>query len=280
MLDARPSLTARGAAAHRAVHQTAEGGAIFRDPFALSVLDDETRATVEAMAADPATRPMRLFISARSRFSEDALAAAVAAETRQVVILGAGLDTFALRNPFADEGVRVFEVDYPATQAWKWEQFAARGIAMPAALSLAPVDFERDSIADGLIRAGFRMDRPAFFQWLGVTPYLTRNAISVTLVMIAGIAGSSVVFDYVEPFEAHPVARRARLMQIAERAAARGEPWRSFFKPNELVGFLRDRGLDVVEDLGLEQIAARFYGPLTKHAVAGPGGHLLWARSS
>jgi methyltransferase (TIGR00027 family) len=112
----QPSHTALGAAAYRAIHQTLEGAAIFHDPFAARIPDDETSARLDDIAADPALRPMRLFIAARARFSEDTLAACVARGVRQVVVLGAGLDTFSLRNPFAANGVRVFEVDYPATQ--------------------------------------------------------------------------------------------------------------------------------------------------------------------
>jgi len=117
MHHGQPSQTARSAAAHRAIHQILEGGAIFKDPFASRILDKRTAVSLNEMAADESLRPMRLFIAARSRFSEDALAACVARGVRQIDILGAGLDTFSLRNPFADAGVRVFEVDYPATQA-------------------------------------------------------------------------------------------------------------------------------------------------------------------
>ncbi len=113
MRAGQPSQTARGAAAYRAIHQTHEGGVIFRDSFAVKILDEETRAALDQIVADPAQRLMRLFITARSRFSEDALAASVARGVREVAVLGAGLDTFSLRNPFVDEGVRVFEVDHP-----------------------------------------------------------------------------------------------------------------------------------------------------------------------
>src|ERR1700682_6323989 len=109
MQGGEPSHTARVAAAYRAIHQTLEVGAIFGDPFALRILDDETRARLDETAADPSLRPWRLFIAARSRFSEDTLAACAARGVRQIVVLGAGLDTFSLRNPH--QGLRVFEVD-------------------------------------------------------------------------------------------------------------------------------------------------------------------------
>src|ERR1700730_13669386 len=166
MQTGQPSQTARGAAAHRAVHQTLDCGAIFTDPFAGAILDDETRARLPAMAADPPHRPMRHFIAARSRFSEDTLAACVARGVRQTVILGAGLDTFAMRNPHAGKGARVFEVDYPAPQAWKRERIKQAGVDVPASLNFAPVDFERQSLAEGLAAAGFSSDRPGYLQWL------------------------------------------------------------------------------------------------------------------
>src|SRR6476620_4555735 len=187
MQTGQPSDTARGAAAYRAIHQTLEGGAIFSDPFAAKILDDETRARLEETAADPALRPMRLFIAARSRFSEDTLAACVARGVRQIVVLGAGLDTFSLRNPHAAQGVRVFEVDYPATQDWKRERLKQAGLGVPSSLTFAPIDFERQSLADGLTAAGFQADSPAFVQWLGVVPDLTREAVSLTLDFIAGV---------------------------------------------------------------------------------------------
>jgi hypothetical protein len=140
-------------------------------------------------------------------------------------VLGAGLDTFSLRNPFADQGVRVFEVDHPATQAWKRERLEHAGVALPASLTFAPVDFERQSLAEGLANAGFDRGHPAFFQWLGVVPYLTREAISSTLDTIASVPASAVAFDYTEPFENHSPERRASLMATAESAAERGEPW-------------------------------------------------------
>jgi methyltransferase (TIGR00027 family) len=274
-----PSQTARGAAAYRAIHQTLEGGAIFSDPFASIILDDETRARLDEVAADSAQRPMRLFIVARSRFSEDTLAACVARGVKQVVVLGAGLDTFSLRNPYAGQGVRVFEVDYPATQGWKRERLLEAGLAVPSSLTFAPVDFERQSLADGLAAAGFKADEPAFFQWLGVVPYLTHEAISITLDFILGVPESEVVFDYAEPFENYPAEHRAHLTAIAERAAARGEPWLSFFDPVELSGMLHDKGFANLEDLGLAELAGRFYGALKQGIRIGPGGHVVRARN-
>jgi methyltransferase (TIGR00027 family) len=262
---------------HRAVHQTLEGGVIFSDPYAGQILDNEARAGLAAMAGDPAHRPMRLFVAARSRFSEDAMAACVGRGVRQVVILGAGLDTFSLRNPHA--GVTVYEIDYPATQAWKRDRLAQAGIELPKSLTFAPIDFERQNLADGLAAAGFRADQPAYFQWLGVVPYLTREAIVATLDYIAAIEGAEVVFDYGEPFENFPPPMRANLTAIAERAASLGEPWLSMFNPPDMAELLRGRRFAFFEDVKRAELAARYYGKLGKDLPAGPGGHVVRASS-
>ena len=274
MRDGQPSLTARGAAAYRAIHQRHEDAAIFRDPFAEKILDADTRAMLDEVAADPSRRGMRLFIVSRSRFSEEALAASVARGARQVVVLGAGLDTFSLRNPYPD--VRVFEVDFPATQGWKRERLREAELVAPDTLTFAPVDFERESLADGLDRAGFRHDRPAFFQWLGVTPYLTREAIASTLDFIVGVPGSAVAFDYTEPFENQVPERRARLTAMAESAAARGEPWLSFFDPPEIAAILRGKGFGDIEDFGFADVI-RHYAPELGRGLRPGGGHVIRA---
>jgi methyltransferase (TIGR00027 family) len=275
MRDGQPSLTARGAAAFRAVHQAHEAAAIFRDPFAERILDDETRAALHGIAADPSLRGIRLFIVSRSRFSEEALAASVARGARQVVVLGAGLDTFSLRNPYPD--VRVLEVDFPATQAWKRDRLREAGLAVPDTLTFAPVDFERESLADGLARAGFRRDRPAFFQWLGVSMYLNRETVFSTLDFIAGVQGSAVAFDYTEAFENQTPERRARLTAMAENAAARGEPWLSFFDPPEIAAVLRGKGFGDIEDLGFADLIKR-YSPELGSGLQSGGGHVIRAR--
>src|ERR1700736_964710 len=181
MQNGQPSRTALGAAIQRAAHQTLDGGMIFKDPFARILLGQEANTLVEAVSADPAQRQMRIFMATRSRFAEDCLDSAVSRGLRQVVILGAGLDTFSLRNPHAALGLQAFEVDHPATQAWKRERMREANFAVPATLTFAPVDFTRQSLAEELATAGFQATQPAFFCWLGVVPYLRKEAISAIL---------------------------------------------------------------------------------------------------
>jgi methyltransferase (TIGR00027 family) len=275
MQQGQPSYTAMRAAAHRAAHQVIEQGRVFSDPLALAVLGASPEAVFGDEIDRPATRGMRLLIAARSRFAEESLAAAVARGVRQYVLLGAGLDTFAHRNPFAAAGLRVFEVDHPATQGWKRERLAAAGLEPPASLSFAPTDFERQTLADGLAAAGFDFARPAVFAWLGVVIYLTRAAVLETLGFVAGLpAPSEVVFDYGMPRSAHPPGEQAGHARREARVAAMGEPWITRFTPGELAAELAQLGFDELEDLGPADISRRFLGV---DRPDGPGGHLIRA---
>jgi methyltransferase (TIGR00027 family) len=258
-MQSRSSQTAQRAAFHRAAHQLAEGGSVFADPFAIALLGEDPEEIARTAATQPDERIMRLFIAARSRFAEDRLAQAVLRGLRQVVVLGAGLDTFGLRNPHAAKALHVFEVDHPATQAWKRRRLAEAGLSASEFLHFAAIDFERQSLMHVLAQSGFRREDPAFFIWLGVVPYLTRPAIFATLAAIAELDDAAVVFDYAEPPEASPPAQRARLEARMARVAALGEPWLSFFEPDDLARALRAHGFGEIEDLGLGELAARYF---------------------
>jgi methyltransferase (TIGR00027 family) len=278
MQNGQPSRTALGAAIQRAAHQTLDGANIFKDAFARILLGREAGALIDAVSADPAQRQMRMFMAARSRFAEDCLDAAASRGVRQVTILGAGLDTFSLRNPHTALGLRVFEVDHPATQAWKRERVAEAGLAVPASLTFAPVDFERQSLAEGLVAAGFHPTQPAFFLCLGVVPYLQRDAISAILQFIASVPRSEVVFDYSEPLENYSAERRVNVAAVAARTAAIGEPWLSYFDPLELSKDLHERGFRELEDIGLADIAVRYLGAPKGGAAGDAGPHVIHAR--
>jgi methyltransferase (TIGR00027 family) len=261
----QPSRTAFSAARYRAAHQVIEGGAIFSDPLAVPILGVPPDAE-EA----PNRRGMRLFVAARTRFAEDALATAVRNGTRQLVVLGAGLDTFAYRNPWPQ--LRVFEVDHPDTQALKRERLAAAGIAVPESLTYVPLDFEREALAGRLAA-----EESAFFLWLGVVPYLSRAGYDETLSLIAATARAEVVFDYAMPPSSMSPERRAALEARASRVASIGEPWRTYFMPDELAADLRERGFAELEDLGPAELAARWFGRSDVPKET-PGGHVIHAR--
>ena len=203
---------------------------------------------------------MRAFMAVRSRFAEDEFAEAVTRGVKQYVALGAGLDTFAWRNPHRDSGVRIFEVDHPATQAWKRELIAQANLPETAA-TYVPVDFERQSLADCLRTAGFRSDAPAFFSWLGVVPYLTRDAFRSTLRFFGGMArGSGVVFDYALPREAVNEDQLAAFDDLSARVARIGEPFQLFFMPGDLASEFHAIGWRVATELDAAAIRHKFFG--------------------
>ncbi|MGA2793345.1 MAG: SAM-dependent methyltransferase [Roseiarcus sp.] len=277
MQPGQASRTALGAAGHRAAHQVLERGFIFSDPLALRIMGPEAEAAIDDARRQPLKRGLRLFIAARARFAEDALAGAVARGAAQLVVLGAGLDTYAYRPNLPDR-LRVFEVDHPATQAWKRERLAEASIPAPPALTFAPVDFERQTLADGLAAAGFDPARRSFFTWLGVVPYLTEQAILATLGFIAALpGGAEVVFDYSNPPESIDAPQRRGFHEaMAARVAAAGEAFRSYFDTEALAARLRALGFAEIEDLGLADIAARYF-PHPARSFSGGGGHILRA---
>ncbi len=253
---------------------------MFEDPLALAILGEETTRLLKADPSRFENSPrLRAFVAARSRFAEEEVAAAFQRGVRQLVLLGAGLDTFAYRNPFASSGLRVFEVDHPATQSWKRELLAESGIAAPSSLSFVALDFEKGSLAEALGQGGFRADQPAFFSWLGVVPYLTLEAAKSTLEWIGGLpAGSGVVFDYaVSPAALDPL-QRAAFDALASRVARAGEPFQLFFDPGELAAMLRELGFRDIEDLDSAEIDRRYFGDRLDGLRVGGLAHLMSAR--
>jgi methyltransferase (TIGR00027 family) len=271
-----PSRTAWAAAAHRAAHQVLEGGRIFADPLALRILGKDAEAAIRDAEQHPSRRRMRIFIAIRTRFAEDALAAAVERGVRQLVVLGAGLDTYAYRSTFGEQ-LRIFEVDHPATQAWKRERLEEAAIPIPYSLTFAPIDFERQTLGQGLAAAGFDESQPTFFTWLGVVPYLTEDAVWSTLSFIASLPrGAHVVFDYSDPPDSLPPELRAWHEKRAAHVAELGEAWLTFLEAGQLHPRLKALGFSEIEDLGPAQIAARFFPDRAIH-LPDKGGHVIRA---
>jgi methyltransferase (TIGR00027 family) len=279
MNEDRPSKTAYRVALRRAAHQVLDVPQVFTDPLALAIVGADSEALrADSKSTSKMSRLLRAFLVVRSRYAEDGLARAVESGTHQYVVLGAGLDTFAYRNPHP--GLRVFEVDHPATQGWKRRRLEAAGISIPESLTFAPVDFENQTLAEGLARAGFQMDQKAFFSWLGVVPYLTRSAVTETFRFVGSLpAGSRIVFDYAIPPESLNLLQRLAFNALARRVAAVGEPFQTFFEPSTLMGELRRLGFSSFEDLGGEEINARYFAARADGLrVGGGGGRLMMAR--
>lgn len=271
----QPSATAMATARARAQHQLADEPRIFTDPLAVPIVGAEAARDNEFdRGLDPEfVRRRRLLLAARSRFADDEVAESIAAGARQVVILGAGLDTAAYRNRHAD--VRFFEVDHPDTQAWKRNRLADSGITVPSTVSFAPVDFTRDDLADELARAGLDPDQAAVFVWLGVVAYLNQDAIATTLRYIGGRTSPSVlVFDYSYPPTPDQLeAQRAR----AKRVAAVGEPWVSYFTAAQMRAELVAAGFTEVDDHTGVSLVRTYSGESAAPGIVGP--HLVRART-
>jgi methyltransferase (TIGR00027 family) len=283
MHEAKPSRTAFRVAIRRAAHQIFDSPLVLDDPLAVRIIGAEYAARIKAGLAENSSvvsKSLRAFLVARSRFAEDELSRAVSEGVRQCVVLGAGLDTFAYRNPHASAGLRVYEVDHPATQAWKREQLRIAEINIPPETVFVPVDFERETIADNLHRAGFSTRDKTMFSWLGVTPYLTDRAFTETISFIASMpAGSGVVFDYAVPRASLKFLERLAFDNISARVKAAGEPFQLFFDAKQLADHLHQMGFTHLEDLGIEELNARYFsGRADKLRVRGGLGRVISAR--
>jgi methyltransferase (TIGR00027 family) len=247
MSDHKASRTALGTAYLRAAHQLLDAyPRILDDPVALTLLGPAALQRINDKAD-------RAHVVLRSRFAEDRLAAAVLRGITQYVILGAGFDTFALRQPPWAQALKILEVDHPGTQAMKRSHLAAAGIAMPQNTNFATINFEHESLRDGLLRYHVSMNEPTFFSWLGVTMYLKEDAIDAVLQTVAAFpVGSEIVLTFATQPGDSP-------SPLAQRTASLGEPWVSYFEPDALEAKLRGAGFTKVEFLTPAEAEARYF---------------------
>jgi len=246
----QPSLTALTAAAARAAHLVVDGEPrIFADTLAVALLGDRAEELISyhtLHAAHPVLSGARVQVTCRSRYTEDALARALTRGVTQYVILGAGLDTFAYRSGLAGR-LRVFEVDHPATQDWKRRALAALAVTVPDNVAFVPADLASESLAGCLAAAGFSAAGLAVVSWLGVTMYLTREAVTRTLTATAGFApGTELIADYMLPEDMRDEPGALYGALVAQASAEWGEPWLSVFAPDELSELARERGFAAV----------------------------------
>jgi methyltransferase (TIGR00027 family) len=298
------SRTAMGTAFMRAYHAAHDHPKIFDDFLAQHLITAEERQASEerhlrafekfdpARAAGFGDRAQALacwmqisaapaIVFSRAKYAEDLLEQAVRGEgVRQYVILGAGMDTFGWRRPDLVAQLQVFEVDHPGTQAHKRQRLREAGREQPGRLHFIAVDFNRENLAAALQRSAYDPGAPTFFSWLGVTYYLSREAVLGTMAAIAegAPAGSSIVFDYLhaEAFSPEKATRRVKfMMEIVRRA---GEPMLTGFEPSALAADLGRLGLRVQEDLGPREIEGRFFQGRPDDYHACDHGHFAWVR--
>ena len=278
MQSAEPSRTALRVALRRAAHQLYDRPLVFDDPLAVPILGSAFAEELKRTPLRP-DRPhstgLRAFLVGRSRYAEDTLARGVERGIRQYVLLGAGLDTFAYRNPYPD--LRVFEVDHPATQQWKRDMLSAARIRVPSSLTYVSVDFEQQSLSTQLLACGFDPGRPAFFAWLGVTVYLTLAAFRGTIGFVAAQAeGSGLVFDYGQPRSVLPPDEQLARDSLASRVQQAGEPFQLAFTPPDIAAELA--AFHHLEDLGTAEMNTRYFADRSDNLRwMGAGGRLVSA---
>jgi methyltransferase (TIGR00027 family) len=268
-----PSRTALLTAAARALHRDGPPPWVLDDTLAARLAGDEGSALIERMRTELADDIMRSFsgwVSVRARLPEDIVEKAVAEGVRQYVILGAGLDSFAYRRTDLLDRLRVFEVDHPASQAWKRQRLDELNIEIPANLVFAPVDFESQTLREGLVASGFDFAARAVFSWIGVTMYLTLDAIRATLATVAACpAGSKIVMTYNRPRSALTGTSLELDSAIGKLAAEVGEPFVSLFEPAEIERLLREQGFDKIIHFGPDEAIQTYFPGRTDVAFGG-----------
>jgi methyltransferase (TIGR00027 family) len=257
MSDNKASHTALGTAYLRAAHQLLDAQPLlFDDPVALPLLGPAGLKLIQDTADNYRSLEMlalRSHVVLRSRFTEDRFAAAVSRGITQYVILGAGFDTFALRQPSWAKNLKIIEVDHAGTQTMKRSHIAEAGLAMPGNAVFADIDFENESLHDGLLKHNISIDEPTFFSWLGVTMYLKEDAIDAVLRSVAKFpAGSEIVLTFLQQSS-------DSLSPLAQRVANLGEPFVSCFEPDALEAKLRGAGFSKVEFLTPAEAEARYF---------------------
>lgn len=215
----------------------------------------------------------------RARYAEDSLEEAIRQGVQQYVILGAGMDTFAFRRPDMLEQLQVFEVDHPATQAFKRSRLTELGWEHPAELHFVPVDFTKENLVAALKRSSYDPQKLSFFSWLGVTMYLTRNVVFATLQAIADIApaGSTIIFDYYDTDAFNPDRSSKRMQKEQEIVRLVGEPMKEGIDPSTLAADLEGIGLLLYENLSPADIEERYFKGRTDGYHAFEHVHFAWA---
>src|SRR5579872_4609660 len=250
------SRTALATSLMRAAHTRLDPNPLIHDPWGDRLVPESVRDAFR----DEAMLQSRSYpnVITRMRYAEDALKTAVENGVRQYVLIGAGFDSFALRRPSYSAALRIFEIDFPATQSLKLERIAACGISLPESVHFISADLSQISVAAALGNSPFDRSALTFFSWLGVTMYLTRGANLATLKSIASCspARSELVFTYFD--ERLFKAQSDPFRELDRTVAAMGDPFLSGFDPAALAVELTVCGLELIEDLNGVDIAARY----------------------
>ncbi|MGO8951533.1 MAG: class I SAM-dependent methyltransferase [Ktedonobacterales bacterium] len=257
-MDREPSKTAERVALQRAVHQLIDAfPKILEDPISPRLFTPPVIADVNAHPErfqTPSSLALRSHVLIRSRYAEDRLMRAALQGVQQYLILGAGWDTFAYRQPEWAHGLHIFEVDHPASQQAKVQRLHSAEIVVPANVEYVPVDFETTSLRDGLRNSSFDFTGITYISWLGVLVYLTQEAIDAVVHFAASLPrGSELVLTFSTP------PRDQQPHPLAEVAGQLGEPWKTYFTPDALIAYFHRFGFTVLSIPTADEIAARYF---------------------
>ncbi|MZP28567.1 SAM-dependent methyltransferase [Heliobacterium undosum] len=297
----RSSITALMSAYVRAYHSKRDANPIFDDFFAERLFTVEERSSIESnlVAALPFFDPERVTscpdadaalslviramnattVISRARYTEDVLAKMVHEGVQQYVILGAGMDTFALRRSDMLGQIEVFELDHPATQADKRRRLERAGVSCPERLHFIPIDFTTERLPDALNRSRYSPEKSTLFSWLGVTYYLTGEEVLRALRDIATLSpgGSAIIFDYMDADALDPRKASMRMQKVQAIAGRSGEPMKTGFDPRSLAEDLAKTGLLVKENLCPADIEERYFRGRIDGCHAFEHVHFAWA---
>jgi methyltransferase (TIGR00027 family) len=263
------SRTALSVAWLRAAHQVLDTSPlVLNDPAVLALLGpsakEEIRLRVDELQV-PGARSLRSHVVLRSRFAEDRMSQAVKRGIRQYILLGAGYDTFCIRQPEWASVLRIIEVDQPATQNGKKSRLEMARIPVPENVNFLPVDFERETLRYALARGNVDPTIPTFFSCLGVTVYLTEAAVDALFLMVAEFPRSSeIVFTFTQPHSTDTdPSTRVGAEKLAAQAAAVGEPWQSYFTVDALTAKLAEFGFEDIYFLTPDKSQREYFADRT-----------------
>jgi methyltransferase (TIGR00027 family) len=257
-----PDSTAVRVALWRALHaQIDPPPHIFKDEVGLRLISPEDNWRLRPDMDPQFTKPFRAAIVARARFMEDFVIDQLQRGIDQYVILGSGLDTFAQRRPELGSSLTAFEIDRPETLAWKQQRLIDAGFGIPDWLRFIPVDFEAgEAWPEQLRSGGFNSTKPAVVAAMGVTMYLTKDAVASMLKDAASFApGSTLGLTFLLPIETTDPAVRNGLERAAQGAQASGTPFVSFFTPTEILSLARQAGFRTVEHVSAAKLADLYF---------------------
>jgi methyltransferase (TIGR00027 family) len=281
----RASQTAIGAAIHRAAHQVFDAEPkILDDSIVVGLVPETLESVLRSDATrfhEPNERRLRANFVLRSRFAEDQLENAARRGVTQYVALGAGLDTFAYRQPDWAYKLTIVEIDHPRSQHFKIASLESAGIAVPANVRFLSIDFDVEGVANSLAQAPLNRARPLFVSWLGVTQYLTHDAIAATLrAMAAWPAGTELVFTYMaDDWTSLDPEGRAAIETAEAKSAAKGEPWLSKFSDRETADLLAASGFSRIEPFSVAEAKQRYFGNRSDNLEPAGGPVLVKART-